>query len=69
MKKPPTTRLWRTARVWERSLDAVLVLVAIVEIARLLTDVGDTAEVALAFIGITVAAFRRAAPFVILTAG
>ncbi len=65
--KPPTTRLWRTARVWERSLDAVLVLTAIVEIARLLTDVGDTAEVALAFIGITVAAFRRAAPITVMS--
>ena len=55
-------QLWRTARVWERGLDVVLVLMLVVEGARIIGGVADAAEGALACAGAVVAACRRAVP-------
>jgi signal transduction histidine kinase len=62
MKAVPTERLWRTAAVWERALDAALVLTLVVELTRVTSGIGNPAEGLLALVGCVTASLRRTAP-------
>ncbi|WP_432542021.1 sensor histidine kinase [Kineococcus sp. SYSU DK002] len=62
LERLPRGELWPTARVWERSLDVVLIAALVVVVARFLVERADVLEVAATCGGAVVAAARRRAP-------